>query len=286
MKRERELEHRVERLQSLRQAIRAMKDLSAQHFREVRAGVEPARSYREGVDRVVGMTSVRVPAGDGPPGLVLVGGELGLCGGYNAELARAGVERRRQLGDGPTFSVGRRVTTMLIRQNVRPDRTYTTPANARGITQLLLRLAEDILSDYLTLNMSSLDVISGRFEGVGACRPVITQLLPIAPAAPDRVRPTPYVSLSRVEAVAARERLYITIYDLLLDALACEHGARLLATEGADQWLEQRIERLRRHWISARREAGTQEVIEIAAGARARTLDRFGGGQATFRQLR
>jgi F-type H+-transporting ATPase subunit gamma len=176
---------------------------------------------------------------------------------------------------------------MVARRGIRPERTYASPASPPGITELLLQLAEDVLGDYVTRNMASLDIISSRFEGVGIYRPVETRLLPIAPVGPDGIRTTPYVSASQVEAVAARERLYITIYDLLLDALASEHGARLLATQSAEQWLDQRIERLRRHWISARREAGTQEVIEIAAGARAaaRTASSNAGRQRGGRTL-
>jgi F0F1-type ATP synthase gamma subunit len=79
-----------------------------------------------------------------------------------------------------------------------------------------------------------------------------------------------YVSRERLAAVAVRELLYITLYDLLIDALASEHGARLLATQSAEQWLDERMDRLRRHLAGARREASTQETIEIAAGARAR----------------
>jgi F-type H+-transporting ATPase subunit gamma len=275
MKRERELAGRISALRGLRDAIGAMKDLSAHHFREVRAAIEPARAYREGVDRVIGKTAVHVPAGDGPSGLVVVGGELGLCGGYNAELARAGSSRGGELGGGPVFAVGHRTAAMLARQGIHPERTYAAPASARGITELVLRLAEDVLGDYVGKNMASLDIVSSRFDGVGICRPVETRLLPMQPPGPQSTRATPYISASRIEAVAARERLYITLYDLLLDALASEHAARLVATQSAEQWLDERIERLRRHWISARREAGTQEVIEIAAGVRARDLDRF-----------
>jgi F0F1-type ATP synthase gamma subunit len=70
--------------------------------------------------------------------------------------------------------------------------------------------------------------------------------------------------------VGIREHLYITLCDLLIDALASEHGARLMATQSAEQWLGERTDRLRRRLAAARREASTQETIEIAAGARAR----------------
>jgi F0F1-type ATP synthase gamma subunit len=77
-------------------------------------------------------------------------------------------------------------------------------------------------------------------------------------------------------AAVVREYLYITLYDLLIDALAAEHSARLVATEAAEQWLTERSHRVRRQLVATRREATTQEVLEIATGARARRI-RAGG---------
>jgi F-type H+-transporting ATPase subunit gamma len=117
------------------------------------------------------------------------------------------------------------------------------------------------------------EVVSSRFSGVGADRPATTRLLPVdihpAPGAPA----TRYVDPDRLAAVAVREGLYITLYDLLVDALASEHGARLVATQSAERWLDDRTGRLRRHLAAARREASTQETIEIASGARARRAE-------------
>ena len=78
-----------------------------------------------------------------------------------------------------------------------------------------------------------------------------------------------YVEPDHFVSVVVREYLYVTLFDLLLDALASEHGARLVATQNAETWLDKRTERLRRYLMATRREASTQEMIEIAAGARA-----------------
>jgi F-type H+-transporting ATPase subunit gamma len=135
---------------------------------------------------------------------------------------------------------------------------------------LLLSLAEDVLTLFAQQRLSSFDIVSSRFGGVGTTRPTAVRLLPIEPAPPDDARRARYVGPQHFLSSVVREYLYITIYDLLLDALASEHGARLAATEAAGSWLDERSERLRRHLMATRREASTQEMIEIAAGARAR----------------
>jgi F-type H+-transporting ATPase subunit gamma len=270
MKREQDLRRRLHSLESLGEAVTAMKSLSAHHFREVRATVEPARRYREGIDHVLASTGALLPGGHGPAGLLLLGAELGLCGGYNARLVTAAVERRAALGRGPTFCVGRRAAALLGRRAVASEHVYAAPTSVRGLTDLLLRLAQDLLTEYVARQLSVLEVVSSRFSGVGADRPTTTRLLPVEAHHAAGAPTARYVSRERLAAVAVRELLYITLYDLLIDALASEHGARLLATQSAEQWLDERMDRLRRHLAGARREASTQETIEIAAGARAR----------------
>lgn len=270
MKRERELDQRLRSLEMLGEAISAMKSLAAHHFRETRAALEPARAYREGIEQVVRSTGAFLPAGEGPWALLVVGAELGLCGSYNASIGDAAAKRRAELGEGLTVCMGRRACTLLARRGVRVDRSYDAPTSVHGIPQALIGLAQDLLGAYVTQGLCGLEVVSSHFEGVGSHRPVVARLLPIdIPPAIDgpSVR---YVDRDRAAAIAVREQLYITLHDLLLDALASEHGARLQATQSAERWLDERTTRLRRFLASARREASTQEVIEIAAGARAR----------------
>lgn len=270
MKRQADLERRLRALRTLGDAVGALKGLSAHHFREAREAVAPARSYREGVERILGWAGARLPESSGPGCLLVIGGELGLCGAYNARIVEAGAERRRELGPGPTLCVGRRAATLLGRRGVQVDEVYGGPTGVRGITALLLRLAEDLLAGYAMGRLSSAEILSCRFAGVGVAAPASVRLLPVEPGVQAPGPPIRYVDRARFASAAVREHLYATLHGLLVDALASEHGARLVATQSAERWLDERAERLRRHLAAARREAATQEVIETATGARAR----------------
>ena len=270
MKRELELKKRLQTLQALGEAVGAMKSLSAHHFREARNAVETARRYRDGVERICSWTDANVAAGSGPAGLLVLGGELGLCGSYNTLVVEAGARRRLDLGEGPTFCVGQRAAALLERRGVHVGRLYEGPTSVRGITVVLLRVAEDMLTAYATEDMSSFDIVSSRFGGVGTATPMESRLLPIEPNQTRGRRRARYVGHDRFVSAVVREFLYISLYDLLLDALASEHGARLAATEAAERWLDERSESLGRHLMATRREASTQEMIEIAAGTRLR----------------
>lgn len=281
MKREADLERALQSLETLREAVSAMKSLSAHHFRETRAMLEPERRYREGLDRMVRSTGAFLPGGAGAIGLLVLGPELGLCGGYGTHVAELAVTQREQLGPGPTFVVGRRGASMLTRHGLDAERVYAAPTSVRGLTEALLEISRAVLGDYLRLGLSRFVVVSSRFGGVGNHPPEATTLLPLdllpEPGAPG----VQYISAKAANLVAARELLYITIHGLLLDAMASEHSARLLATQAAEQWLDDKTDHLRRNLSSARREASTQEVVEIAAGARARMRQRTGSGSTS-----
>lgn len=270
MKREADLRRRLRTLETLRGAVGAMKSLSAHHLREARTSVEPARIYRRGVERISSWSGARIAAGRGAAGLLVIGGELGLCGSYNARLVAAAVRRRAELGPGPTVCAGRRAALLAQRQGLELARVHDAPTSVRGISELLLQLAEELLTRYVHEGLSRLDVVSSRFGGVGLEAPAASQLLPLAPRPTGAGPPARYVGRDQLALVAVREYLYVVLYDLLLDALASEHGARLVATQSAEAWLDERASRIRRGLTAARRETTTQEVIEIGTGARAR----------------
>ena len=269
MKREADLRRRLRSLHTLGEAVGAMKNLAAHHFRQARGAVEPARIYREGVERLLARSGGALPAGPGPAGLLVIGGELGLCGAHNARIAAAAARRREELAPGPTIAVGHRTAALLARRGIDLRATYAAPTSVAGIPDLLLPLAEVVLTTYVGERLSRFDVVSSLFAGVGAERPATSRILPVEAAPAAAAPPTRYVPAARVATAAVREMLYIVMYDLLLGGLASEHSAHLVATQSAESWLDDRTVELRRHLAASRRESSTQEMLEIAAGARA-----------------
>jgi F0F1-type ATP synthase gamma subunit len=67
-----------------------------------------------------------------------------------------------------------------------------------------------------------------------------------------------------------RERLFTGLLELALDAMASEHGTRLIVAQGASEWLDRELAQTRRQLSTLRQEAGTQEILELAMGTRRR----------------
>jgi F-type H+-transporting ATPase subunit gamma len=273
MRREESLKRRLQTLVTLHDAVGAMRSLSAHHFRMARLSLAPARVYREQIDRIVAEVGIRQPARPGAPvGLMVVASDLGLCGDYNTRLGQLAADEVDKHAAGRFYSVGRRVRGALSKHGLEPARSYDAPASAAGLTRLLLRLAVDLLDDYVAGFIGSLYVVAARFDGIGRFSPITTRVMPIEPvtaAAP--LRQSPYVDPQHLRAVAVREFLYITLHEILLDALAAEHGMRLMASEAALQWLEETSRRTGRQLTTSRGESATQELLDIVAGGRNRS---------------
>ncbi|NJN46052.1 MAG: F0F1 ATP synthase subunit gamma [Candidatus Competibacteraceae bacterium] len=272
MKRQQYLQHRLQTLSALRDAVGAMRSLSAHHFRRARHALPAARQYRAEMNTVIAEIGIRQPRHIGiPPGLLVIASDLGLCGDYNSRLSQLAVAEAHSQAVQRVYSVGHRVRAALAKSALVPVRTYDAPASLEGLSHLLLGLAQDVLEDYSALRIGSLHVVSAGFEGVGHFTPLSVQVLPIeAVEGAKPLRRSPYIDSKYLTAVAVREYLYITLFEVLLDALAAEHGMRLMAAESALEWLDNTATITSRRLASARGEAATQELLDIVTGGRKR----------------
>lgn len=272
MSRERVLQRRLRTLGTLEEAVGALRSLSAQHFRGARAPLAAVRAYRDDVQRFLGVLDATSPSSvlEGPTGIVLVAADLGLVGDYTARLVRESLALRAEAGPGPLVCLGRRAVSLLAKAGVQPASVQPSPTSVKGLTGLLLPLVDTLLSLRREGALGALWLVAARFEGAGAYTPVRIPLLPVtAPADLPPVSSSPYCDAAHLRTVVVREYLYASLYETLLEALASEHGKRLVTAEGARSWLDERIGATRRLASALRRETSTQEVLEIVAASRA-----------------
>ncbi|MCA9133628.1 MAG: F0F1 ATP synthase subunit gamma [Planctomycetales bacterium] len=270
MQRQQQLKHRLQTLAALQDAVGAMRSLSAHHFRQARQALPAARVYRDEIDEI--MSQLDFPtnlATEAPAGLLVISSDLGLCGNYTSRLIQQAVVAGQQLASPAVYSVGRRGRSILTQSGLPPIRSYAAPASLEGLGHLLLGLSQDVLEDFLSRQIGGLHLVSSTFQGVGHFTPMATTVLPLAAQGEKHPhRGSPYVSDGHLATVALGEYLYITLYEALLDAMAAEHGMRLMAAESALEWLEHTVSSTARHLASARSEAGTQELLDIITGGR------------------
>ena len=269
MKRQQSIAHRLSTLNALYDTINAMRSVSASHLRQSRIALRDARLYREQVAYALAEIGFRqTHQTETNPGLLVLASDLGLCGDFNSRLVQLAVEYLRRYKLATVYAVGRRAQMLLTRNGISLARIYDAPASVDEVPHLLLRLSQDLLEDNAKGTIRSLRAVSARFDGVGHFTPKLVRIMPIQVEANGTtpLRPSPYVPRSHLFAVALREHLYITLHELLLDALASEHGMRLMAAEAALEWIDATREHAKRQLAAVRSEVATQELLDILQG--------------------
>jgi F0F1-type ATP synthase gamma subunit len=271
MSRERTLQRRLVMLETLEEAVGALRSLSAQHFRATRALLPAVRAYRDEVQRFLGtLPTLRGrSASEGRTGIVLIAADLGLVGDYTTRLVREALALRAESAPGPFVCLGHRAVPALTRAGVQPYAIQPAPTSVSGLTGVLLPLVDTLLALHRDEGLEELWLVAARFEGAGVFSPVRVRILPIEPRADaPTLEPSPYCDEAQLRTVVVREHLYATLYETFLEALASEHGKRLVTAEAARSWLEERIGSARRLTAALRRETSTQEVLEVVVAAR------------------
>jgi F0F1-type ATP synthase gamma subunit len=281
--RERVLFHRLRTLETLDAAVSALRTLSAQHFRVARALLPAARTYRDEITAALGVLQPAAPAEKPqettPVGVVLIAADLGLVGDYCVRLVQEALELREERGRGPLFCLGHRALGALERRGARPDRVHSAPTSVGSLPNLLLPLVDEVIALRRTGELGPLWLVAARFAGAGHYHAVRVPVLPVVPApTTPRLLASKYTETDHLRSVVVREYLYATLYEALLEALTAEHGRRLVTAETARSWLAERIAATRRLASAIRREASTQEILEVATAARAARHEKRGRG--------
>ncbi|PQO25619.1 hypothetical protein C5Y96_22620 [Blastopirellula marina] len=274
MNRERYLQQRLHTLGALDDAISAMRSFSAHHFRESRQALPAIQSYRAEVEAALAAAGGgRRTDIDLPPGIVLIVSDLGLCGDYNLRLIEYAAEILSGQQKYMLYCIGRRPMGLLKRYSLSPKHWYHAPTSVDGAPNVLLEVAQNALDDFHSRQIGQIFVISAQFHGAGRFSPELNQILPPKLSSSSPLPgPTHYQTQQHLRHVATREYLYTILYELLLDALASEHGMRLFAAESANKWLKDTTETVRRQLASNHRERITQELLDIVAGSHRKGL--------------
>ncbi|MBM3497389.1 MAG: ATP synthase F1 subunit gamma [Armatimonadetes bacterium] len=279
----RQLRRQIRLVGKIHQITRAMQMVAAAKLRRVQQRALEGRTYWQRMQEIVREVSATAPEIDHPLltpretqriGLLVVAGEKGLCGGYNVQVAREADRFLRGLQHPAAVRLtGRKAQSALERggwaiedQFTREDRTL--PADARRIAQELRRW-------YETGEVDEVHVCYSQFVSTSRDHPAVVRLLPVAGAeAGDEDGPAPSEYIFEPPAQELFARLlprYVDaqVYQMLLEASASEHAARMRAMAAATDNAEKMTQRLRMQANRLRQQEITEELLDVVGGAEA-----------------
>jgi F-type H+-transporting ATPase subunit gamma len=286
-----DLRNRISSVKATQKITKAMQMVAAAKLRRAQTAAESARPYAERMERVLAnlaasiATTGHVPpllGGDGRDNvhlLVVCTAERGLCGAFNASIARLARETALSLiGQGKTVKllcIGKKGYDMLRRQfgrnileviELRSVRTVGF-ADADAIGRKIVALHASGEFDVCTLFFS-------RFRSVIAQIPTAQQIIPVA-LPRDGTEATSAASYEyepdedEILASLLPRNVSTQVLRALLENAASEQGARMSAMDNASRNAGEMIRKKTLQYNRSRQAMITKELIEIISGAEA-----------------
>ena len=283
----REIRRRIRSVKNIAQVTKAMEAVSAAKMRKAQHQVLSTRPYakqaREVLSYLARLTSTEHdlnPLIQARPakriGILLVTGDRGLAGGFNANVLRqAALFMRTKRSEGAevsVISVGRKGRDWLLRYDPVVRAEFTgIPDNPT--TYHIGPIVRAVVDDFLTGYVDEVYVIYTDFINTIRQEPRVQKLLPVEPAeqvsttmAPEYIfEPSPEAVLNRVLYGFTEVQVLQAIYE----SLASEHSARMVAMRNATDAAGELVDDLTLTYNKARQSGITLELMDIVGGAAA-----------------
>ena len=292
-----DLKNRIESVKSTRKITKAMQMVAAAKLRRAQDAAEAARPYTERFNAVLSSLAAGVGDSDGAPRLlsgtgsdqthllVVLTAERGLCGGFNANIAKLAKQRATKLrGEGKTvkiLTVGKKGRDAMRRDygDLFIDHVDLTEVKRVGYGDAS-RIASDVLKRFDADEFDVATIFFSRFESVISQVPTAQRIIPFdvdaAGGSGDGDEAAGGGNLydyePSEEAILADllpRGVATAIFAALLENGASEQGARMSAMDNATRNAGDMIDRLTVEYNRSRQAVITNELIEIISGAEA-----------------
>ncbi|MGI8642994.1 MAG: F0F1 ATP synthase subunit gamma [Thermomicrobiales bacterium] len=281
----REIRRRIRSVRNMSQITRAMEMVSASKMRRAQQSVLASRPYSERLEEVIAdLSAIEVDAeeeGQFPlleerevkaSAVILITPDKGLTGALNSNLLRRATRYIVNESDVPVevAAAGKkgRDFMMRTRQDVVAE---VTGLGDRPTLDDIRPLVDVVVQDFESGKVDSVHVIFARYENTMTQVPEVRQVLPISrPEGGGTYNDYIFEPDPRTVLNALLPRyVEVQIYQALLESIASEHSARMVAMRNASENAKELAGDLNLSLNKARQAAITQEVAEIAAGANA-----------------
>ena len=273
---------RVKSVEGMMQITKAMELVASSKLRRARARMERSRPYFETLyatlcDMAAADPELQSPylspKGEGKVCYIVIAGDRGLAGGYNANVLRTAAEDAQGKAHC-VLPVGRRAVEFFERSGSEIVSKAFAMAGELSVSDCFE--ASRMLCGLLAQGqVSEVRLVFTRFVSMLSQSPCAMQVLPLdadaARLSGEAQHPMVLYEPDTASVFDAIVPEYLAgvLYGALCESVASELAARRTAMDSASKNAEEMIGELTLRYNRARQGAVTQEITEIVAGAQA-----------------
>jgi len=281
-----EITGKIQSIGNTMKVTSALEKVSASKIRKSQELMNATRPYVRMMQRIGGHLSKANPEERHPftvehdtvekVGYIIVSTDRGLCGGLNNNLFKATLADMSQWqGKGAGVSLvtlGKKASAFF--KNVNVDiMGHVSGLGESPQIEDLIGAVRIMLEAYRDNEIQRLYVVANQFVNTMTQNPTVLQMLPLPPI-DDTEMGTVWDYIYEPDAKTLLDEVSVRylegmIYQAVLENLASEHAARMLAMKNATDNAGDLIDELKLVYNKARQAAITQEISEIVSGAAA-----------------
>lgn len=272
-----QIKTRIRSVESTRQITKAMELVATSKLRKAKQRAENTRPYHDVLAEAI--SSLQAGAAAAPTVYaierevkrtcyVVIAGDRGLAGGYNANLFRM-VRSMTQGQDYCVLPVGKKSMEHFQRLGAEMVSTYFGVTGSVGIGDCM-QIAKLLCAGFAEGKYDRVIVAYTKFQSMLSQEPTTEELLPLR-LTEAKTNAGALVEGSAEALIATIVPQYVSgiLFAALCEAAASEHGARRTAMNAANKNASEIIDTLVLHYNRARQAVITQEITEIVSGAEA-----------------
>ncbi len=280
-----EIKTKIASVQNTQKITAAMEMVAASKMRKAQDQMFATRPYSERIASVVSHvassnTEYRHPFLIGREvkraGVIAVATDRGLCGGLNTNMFKQALNLLGELdAKGIEFEVvtfGNKAQGFFKRIGAKIVATATHLGDTPEMSQIIGPV-QVLLKEFEEGNIDVIYLVGNEFVNTMTQQPKVAQLVPVEPA-PDENYSHHWDYIYEPDAVEVLDGLldrYIEalVYQAIVENVACEMAARMLAMKNATDNAGAMIDELNLIYNRERQASITQEISEIVGGAAA-----------------
>lgn len=280
-----EIRNQIKSVRNTQKITRAMEMVAASKMRRAQERMRAARPYAEKIRGVIGHLHYAHPEYRHPflderevrrAGVIVVTSDRGLCGGLNTNVLRATIRLMREWHEkkieidvctigSKGFGFMKRIGANIV--------SHTPRLGDVPRAEDLIGGVKVMLDSYTAGTVDCLYLVFNRFINTMSQQPLLEQLLPLQGDEGTTLKHYwDYLYEPDAKDVLddlLRRYIETQVYRAVVENLACEQSARMVAMKSASDNAGKLIDELRLRYNKARQAAITQELSEIVGGAAA-----------------
>jgi len=281
----RKVKRRIKGVQNISKITRAMEMIAASKMRKAQERGLQGRPYAEKIEQVIAdlaalpENTMQHPLLERRPvkriALVHITPDRGLCGGLNANLnrnlARFILEQKERNVPVEIIAVGRKGREFITRNRCEMSAEFTALGDKPAFLDIL-PIANIVIEEYTKKTIDEVYISYARFVSTLVQKPEMKQLLPVKPAPIPGGQNVDYIYEPGVESVLGGllpRFVEMEIYHAVLESIASEQLARMVAMRNATDSANELIGELTLLYNKARQESITNDLLDITGGVTA-----------------